>query len=121
MAVSSTAAARCLLGQGTPAEVLSQQLHGVELDPHEATKAAQRLRELGLPLSSDNTIHVGDFFAHCQQQLFGEKVLTLVLQERRLFDAVIGNPPFIRYQHFPERSRQIAFSMMQQAGLAPIV
>ncbi len=114
-----TAAVRRLLGQGAPTETLSQQLHGVELDPDEAAKAAHRLRELGLPLSSNSTIHVGDFFAHCQQQLFGEKVLTLVIQERRLFDAVIGNPPFVRYQHFPEEHRQIAFGMMQQAGLQP--
>jgi len=113
------AAARRLLGQGTPAETLSQQLHGVELDPDEAAKAARRLRELGLPLSSDNTVHIGDFFTHCQQQLFGEKVLTLVVKERRHFDAVIGNPPFVRYQNFPEEHRQIAFSMMHQAGLKP--
>ena len=46
-------------------------------------------------------------------------MLTLVIQERRLFDAVIGNPPFVRYQNFPEAHRQIAFSMMQQAGLEP--
>lgn len=111
--------ARCLLAQGTPAEILSQQLHGVELDPHEAAKATQRLVALGLPLTSGNTIYVGDFFAHCQQHLFGEKVLTLVLKERRYFDAVIGNPPFVRYQNFPEEHRQIAFSMMEQAGLHP--
>ncbi len=114
-----TAAARRLMGQGAPTETLGQQLYGVELDPQEAAKAAQRLRQLGLSLSSQNTIHVGDFFAHCQQRLFGEQVLTLVVQERRHFDAVIGNPPFIRYQHFPEEHRQIAFSLMQRAGLHP--
>ena len=114
-----TAAARRLIGHGADVATLNQQLHGVELDSQEAAKAVQRLRDLGLPLSSNNTIHVGDFFAHCQRYLFGEKVLTLTLKERRRFDAVIGNPPFIRYQHFPEAHRQIAFSMMQQAGLRP--
>jgi adenine-specific DNA-methyltransferase len=113
-----TAAARRLLEQGADVGSLNQQLHGVELDPQEAAKAAQRLRELGLAPSS-NTIYIGDFFEHCQQYLFGEKVLTLVLKERQHFDAVIGNPPFIRYQHFPEKHRQTAFSMMQQAGLHP--
>ena len=113
------AAARRLLRLGTAAEALMQQLHGVELDPHEASKTAQRLQVLGLPLSSNNTIHVSDFFAHCQQQLFGEQLLTLVLQERQRFDTVIGNPPFIRYQNFPEDHRRIAFSLMQQAGLHP--
>jgi adenine-specific DNA-methyltransferase len=114
-----TAAARRLLKQGAEVESLNQQLHGVELDPQEAAKAARRLHDLGLPFSSNNTIHVGDFFAHCQRHLFGEKVLTLVLKERQYFDAVIGNPPFIRYQHFPEEHREIAFSMMQRAGLHP--
>lgn len=113
------AAARRLLAHGAPGEILRQQLHGVELDPREAAKATQRLVALGLPLASDNTIHVGDFFAHCRQHLFGESVLTLVLKERRYFDAVIGNPPFVRYQNFPEEHRQIAFSMMEQAGLHP--
>ncbi len=114
-----TAAARCLLGQGASAATLNRQLHGVELDPREAAKAAQRLRELGLTLSADNTIHVGDFFTHCQQELFGEKVLTLVVQDRQQFDAVIGNPPFVRYQNFPEAHRQVAFSMMERAGFSP--
>ncbi len=112
-------AARRLLAHGAPEEILAQQLHGVELDPHEAAKATRRLAALGLPLAFDNTIHVGDFFTHCQQHLFGERVLTLVLKERQYFDAVIGNPPFVRYQNFPEEHRQIAFSMMQQAGLHP--
>lgn len=114
-----TAAARRLLGQGASAATLSHQLHGVELDPREAAKAAQRLRELGLSLSADNTIHVGDFFTHCQRELFGEKVLTLVVQDRQHFDAVIGNPPFVRYQNFPEAHRQVAFSMMERAGFSP--
>lgn len=113
------AAAQQLIRQGAPIETLDQHLHGIELDPQEADKAARRLRDLGLPLSTSNTLHVGDFFAHCQQHWFGEKVLTLVLKERYYFDAVIGNPPFVRYQNFPEEHRQIAFTMMQQAGLSP--
>ena len=113
------AAARRLQALGAASETLNQQLRGVELDPQEAAKAAHRLQLLGLSLSVNNTIHIGDFFAHCQHDLFGEKVLTLVLKERQHFDAVIGNPPFIRYQHFPENHRQIAFSLMEQAGLHP--
>lgn len=113
------AATRQLLRLGAVAETVAQQLHGVELDPREATRAAQRLHALGLPLSSNNIIHVGDFFEYCQRQLFGEQVLTLILKERQLFDSVIGNPPFIRYQNFPEEHRQIAFSLMEQAGLRP--
>ncbi|RLC99762.1 MAG: class I SAM-dependent methyltransferase [Chloroflexi bacterium] len=113
------AAARRLQSLGVASETLNQQLHGVELDSQEAAQAAHRLQSLGLFLTANNTIHVGDFFAHCQCDLFGEKVLTLVLKERQHFDAVIGNPPFIRYQNFPEDHRQIAFSLMEQAGLHP--
>jgi len=113
------AAARRLLTLGASPETLNQQLHGVELDPQEATKAARRLQMLGIPLTANNTIRVGDFFAHCQRNLFGEKVLTLVLKEQQCFDAVIGNPPFIRYQNFPEAHRQIAFRLMERAGFHP--
>ena len=113
------ATARRLQSLGAASETLNQQLQGVELDSQEAAKAAHRLQLLGLSLTANNTIHVGDFFAHCQRDLFGEKVLTLVLKERQHFDVVIGNPPFIRYQNFPEDHRQIAFQLMEQAGLHP--
>jgi len=113
------AAAKHLLALGASPDTLDQQLHGVELDPREAAKAIQRLQALDISLTANNLIHVGDFFAHCQRDMFGEKVLTLVLKERQRFDAVIGNPPFIRYQHFPKEHQQIAFQLMQQAGLRP--
>jgi adenine-specific DNA methylase len=35
------------------------------------------------------------------------------------FDAVIGNPPFIRYQNFPEEHRIPAFKLMNEEGLRP--
>lgn len=35
------------------------------------------------------------------------------------YDAVVGNPPFIRYQHFPEAHRQAAFVLMRNEGLSP--
>ncbi len=83
-------------------------VHGIELDPQEAQKASERLVVLsGSALPAQ--IHIGDFFAYCQKYLF----------EHRLFDAVIGNPPFIRYQNFPEEHRAIAFYLMQRAGLHP--
>jgi len=113
------AAAKRLLALGASSDTLEQLLHGVELDPKEAAKAIRRLQAFGISLTTNNIIHIGDFFAHCQRDLFGEKILTLVLKERQHFDAVIGNPPFIRYQHFPEDHRRIAFSLMEQAGLHP--
>ena len=35
------------------------------------------------------------------------------------FDAVIGNPPFIRYQNFPEEHRLSAFRLMREQKLSP--
>lgn len=35
------------------------------------------------------------------------------------FDAVVGNPPFVRSHLFPEESRQEAFSQMAKMGLRP--
>jgi adenine-specific DNA methylase len=35
------------------------------------------------------------------------------------FDAVVGNPPFIRYQDFPESQRDLAFQIMRAEGLNP--
>jgi len=86
---------------------LIQQLHGVEFDPLEALKAIERVRSLtGLPPTN---IHNEDFFTYCRTHLL----------EKRYFDAVIGNPPFVRYQNFPEEHRNSAFYLMQHAGLHP--
>ena len=83
-------------------------VEGIELDPQEAQKASERIRAL-TSTAFPRQIHVGDFFSYCQTYLF----------ENRLFDAIIGNPPFIRYQNFPENHRAIAFYLMQRAGLHP--
>jgi len=82
-------------------------VQGIELDPQEAQKASERIHALDdLQLAH---IDIGDFFTYCQTYLF----------EDRLFDAIIGNPPFIRYQNFPENQRAMAFYLMQRAGLHP--
>lgn len=97
-----------LLSHGADRTVIADLVQGIELDPDETQKASDRVRAL-LDLPSGVPIHVGDFFSYCQRYLF----------ESREFDAVIGNPPFIRYQNFPEHHRGIAFYLMQQAGMHP--
>ena len=52
-------------------------------------------------------VETGDFFAWWKQT------------EQPSFDAVIGNPPFIRYQSFPEPHRGRAMGIMKLLGLAP--
>lgn len=97
-----------LLSYGAERTAITDLVQGIELDPDEAQKASERANAL-IDLPFDVPIHTGDFFSYCQKYLF----------ESREFDAVIGNPPFIRYQNFPEHHRGIAFYLMQQAGLHP--
>lgn len=102
------AAIHALIASGANQSKLSDLVWGIEFDQQEAEKALQRLQTLSaVPLSKN--IYVGDFFAYCQKYLF----------ERRTFDAIIGNPPFIRYQNFPENHRAMAFYLMERAGLHP--
>jgi len=96
-----------LIEQGAQAADIGTLVVGVELDEQEAQKATQRCTTLGLMGSSP--VHVGDFFAFASDQFL----------EGRRFGAIIGNPPFIRYQHFLESQRVLAFRLMEQAGLRP--
>jgi len=110
------AAADALLRQGATPDAITELLYGIEIVPEEATKTIQQLVSLGI---SDTCVHIGDFFTECQEHLFDEIFFDIVLKEQQQFDVVIGNPPFIRYQNFPEESRKIAFRLMQRAGLHP--
>lgn len=111
-----TAAAETLLKLGAAPEDLGNTLYGVELDAHEAAKAARRLESLGI---SKTCVHAGDFFTECQLKLFDERFMDVIVREQRRFDVVIGNPPFIRYQNFPEEYSRTAFQLMKRAGLHP--
>lgn len=96
-----------LLRRKAKKSALSTLVYGVELNEQEALKAASRLRTLNIPIIDQ--IHIGDFFAYCRERLL----------EQTRFDAVIGNPPFVRYQNFPEEQRTVAFKLMQQTGMNP--
>lgn len=72
---------------------------GVELEPDESKKAEQ----YGFPIVND------DFFTYYSQ----------AIEEKRTYDAIVGNPPFIRYQHFDEKYRSIAFDLMKKHGFHP--
>lgn len=62
------------------------RLHGVELHQASAATAQAHLAERGLAAE----IVVGDFFG---------------VQPAPLYDAVLGNPPYVRYQHFTGAAR----------------
>jgi adenine-specific DNA-methyltransferase len=79
------------------------QVTAVELDAGEMRKARGRAAE-----SARVKVewHNGDFF-------------TAYSKLPRDFDVVVGNPPFIRFQHFDPESRETAFSHLRQHGYRP--
>lgn len=86
---------------------IAESIVAAEIDAKEATKAERRM-ELSSKVEFSRRIHRGDFFQFCRDTLKGRK-----------FDAILGNPPFIRYQHFPAEHRDAAFELMQGIGLRP--
>ena len=85
---------------------ISSQILAYELDGPEAAQAAQRLCQFS-PNAKGN-VHSGDFFSSAVTWNGDHK-----------FDAIVGNPPFVRYQNFPEEQRINAFQIMQKFGLHP--
>jgi adenine-specific DNA-methyltransferase len=58
--------------------------------------------------------------SYCREHLTDEGLLAFCDdREPQFFDAIIGNPPFIRYQNFSEDQRKRAFEIMQRAGMNP--
>ena len=92
------------LGLDGPAGV--NQILGLEILRAEAAKARRRLKSIYGTQATD-MVKTGDFFA------WGSRI------GRPQFDAVIGNPPFIRYQSFPEPHRSRAMEIMKRHGLVP--
>src|SRR6266540_2340832 len=84
--------AECLGGAGPASQAV-----GVELNPLEAAKAARH----GLPVVT------ADFFAW-----FGGA-------HQGAFDAVVGNPPYIRFGSWTESTRARAFALMHEAPPQP--
>lgn len=76
----------------------------VEIEPDEVRSAQNRLD------GRHNRIEwfCGDFFEIYDQ-----------LTQKPKFDIAIGNPPFIRFQHFDASSREKAFHHLRMAGYKP--
>ena len=73
------------------------QVLGIELYKEEAQKAA----------CYGGKIVAADFFSYYRDNI----------KNKTTFDAVVGNPPFIRYQNFEEKYRECAFSLVESAGI----
>lgn len=89
---------------GVNGDDLYGRIKGVELIPEEAQKATRRASDFGL---NGDTIVNNDFFSFISNQ------------EDIAYNSIIGNPPFIRYQNFPPKHRDIAIQMMEDLGLKP--
>lgn len=110
---------KALLARGATRQKAAALVNAVELDEQERSKALARANALGYPLKPAS-IHQGDFFSYCRNQL-GETGLFAGLESvpNEKFDAVLGNPPFIRYQNFLEEQRLPAFEILRRAGITP--
>jgi adenine-specific DNA-methyltransferase len=100
------AAATRLSELGATAAEVAKSLTGVEIVPAEAITARSRIKDI-VGRRADSVVIESDFFGWWQQP------------KRPLFDAVVGNPPFIRYQTFPEPHRSRAMAIMVELGMKP--
>lgn len=95
-----------LVALGACPSDLPTLVQGVEVTPGEANAARDRVKGLA-GCGMDSIVETGDFFAWFRAQV------------GRRFSAALGNPPFIRYQSFPEPARGRGMSIMEEAGLRP--
>lgn len=99
-----TAAAEALRERGAAIDEIAGRIRAVEIDTTEAQKVTDRLTIL-LEQTAPRSVVCADFFQwHDENNL-------------QRFNVVVGNPPFIRYQNFPEPSRTRAMEMMARLGM----
>lgn len=82
-------------------------LTAVELQEDELEKAQSRSSQYVFPGLTTKWI-CDDFFSAYRP-----------LKRSKLFDVVLGNPPFIRFQYFNSESRDVAFENLRAAGYKP--
>jgi len=95
-----------LLELGASKNNILKQLVGIEIMSSEADKSIEKINKI-IGDNKNIIIHIGDFFSYVTFNL------------NKQFDCVVGNPPFIRYQNFPEPSRAMAMSLLKKLGFRP--
>lgn len=100
------AAAKRYIELGVRRPMVANRLTGIEIIADEAVRARSRLSRL-LGQYAHSVVETGDFFSWWQTS------------KQPAFDAVVGNPPFVRYQTFPEPHRSRAMAIMVEHGLSP--
>lgn len=86
---------------------LSTKITAIELMPEELIKAQERVIRFGCNGTMIDWRR-GDFFSEYAK-----------LKLSRTYDLIVGNPPFIRFQHFDDASRNLAFNHLRHAGYRP--
>lgn len=76
-------------------------IHGVELDPYEARKASEVLGDS----TEDRRVFAMDFLRFAQGV------------SRKRYDAVVGNPPYVRYQYLSAETQSLAQALYASHGL----
>jgi adenine-specific DNA methylase len=100
------AAAQRLTKLGASRRCIANQLVGIEIIAREASEAQRNLSRF-LTNRAESVVACRDFFIWEAEN------------PKALYRCVVGNPPFIRYQQFPEPSRSLAMSAMERLGLHP--
>ncbi len=100
------AAARRLVTLGASPADAAARVTGIEVEASQVAATRARVRR-GLGVRATHVAQQADFFEWWSRP------------RRPSFDVVVGNPPFIRYQSFPEPHRSRAMSLMADLGLAP--
>ena len=93
-------------GQNSPCKA-NLEIVAVEIEDEEIEKGKDRVRTQ-VNGGHKVTWIKGDFFT-----------LYEGLKNEGQFDVIVGNPPFIRFQYFDDRSRETAFQHLRDAGYAP--
>jgi len=120
------AAYRRLRNLKAETSAIPSQIIGVEVDREDCEKAERRLQStLSSLLREDAQNTKSTQLTLAQTGIAGSNILKSDFfafyskDPSMRFDVVIGNPPFIRYQNWKAESRQLAFDIMQSAGLQP--
>lgn len=86
-------------------KIPSQKITAIEINEEEFEKAKWRTSDY---TSTAEVSWINDDFFNSYKNL-----------AKSSFDVVIGNPPFIRFQHFDDDSREKAFSSLREANYKP--
>ena len=93
--------------RGLAKDEIARSVYGIELFEQEVSRVKNSLNIDKFDSRKFNFFS-GDFFS----------IINGALKDKK-FDIVLGNPPFIRYQHFPEEQRKIAVDLLAKNNLHP--